>query len=47
MKGYFCVDCGKEVPVVTRNNVTMFYCECNGVFKHVAYLRDVDDKLEK
>lgn len=44
MKGYFCVNCGKEVPMTVKDGKTMFYCECNGVYNELAYFREIDDK---
>ena len=44
MKGYFCVSCGKEVPVTIRNGETVFYCECNGRYTNFAYFREIDHK---
>ena len=46
MKGYFCVDCGKEILATIRNDETIFYCECNGTYTKFAYFRKIDDKNE-
>ena len=47
MKGYFCVHCGKEVPVTIKKDRTWFYCECSGEYSHVAYFRKIEDKNER
>ena len=44
MKGYFCVDCDKEVPSTIKDGHMWFYCSCNGQYKKVAYFREIDDK---
>ena len=44
MKGYFCVHCGKEVPMTIRDGETVFYCECNGRYTKFAYFREIDYK---
>ena len=44
MKGYFCVHCGKEVPITIKKDRTWFYCECMGTYNHVAYFREIEDK---
>lgn len=44
MKGYFCVSCDKEVPIIVKDGQTMFYCECTGAYSNLAYFREIDDK---
>lgn len=43
MRGYFCVDCNKEVPATTKDGFMYFYCECNAKVKRFAYFREIKD----
>ena len=44
MRGYFCVDCGKEVPATIKDNSMLFHCSCNGMYKRFAYFREIENE---
>lgn len=46
MKGYFCIDCGKEAPVTIRDGRAWFYCNCSGLRRLYAFYREIDNEYD-